>query len=319
MPSALMNNNSKIDTQSYRVLSRLSAYTVFLAWFVLGVYIIFVIQDEGVTLRIVKFFLSTEESGVKFRALMLLAPLALTLISYLINERAKLFQKTLSAESELRSLFNGLVVAFANALDAKSPWTMGHSERVASYALAIAAEMRIRENDLEMLKIGSLLHDIGKLGTYDVILEKVDPLTAEEWNLIKMHPAKGAAILAPIDQLKKAIPIIRHHHERIDGKGYPDGLKGQNIPLLARILCVADSFDAMTADRPYKKALAREEAVRQIKDKAGTQFDQDVVETFLKILNDSAAAIRMSPGSGVVTSGEPANGLFEVQNETVSR
>ncbi len=314
-----MSDNSKTDTQSYKVLSRLAAYTVFLAWFILGIYILAVIEDEGVTLRIVQFFLSTEESGVKFRALMLLAPLVLTLISYLINDRAKQFQKTLSAESELRSLLNGLVFAFANALDAKSHWTMGHSERVAAYALATAREMQVNENDLEMLKIGSLLHDIGKLGTYDVILEKVDPLTAEEWNLIKMHPAKGAAILDPIGQLKKVIPMIRHHHERTDGKGYPDGLKGHDIPLLARILCVADSFDAMTAERPYKHALAREDAIDQIKNKIGTQFDPDVVEAFLKIIYDSETAMRTSPGSGVATSAEALRPLDELQKEPIPR
>jgi putative nucleotidyltransferase with HDIG domain len=314
-----MSDNSKIDTQSYRVLSRLAAYTVFLAWFVLGIYVFALIEDTGVTLRIVKFFLSTEESGVKFRALILLAPLVLTLISYLINERAKLFQQTLSAESELRSLLNGLVVAFANALDAKSHWTMGHSERVSSYAMAIAREMRVDKNDLEMLKIGSLLHDIGKLGTYDVILEKVDPLTEEEWKLIKMHPVKGAAILDHIEQLRKVIPMIRYHHERIDGKGYPDGLKGHDIPLLARILCVADSFDAMTADRPYKRALAKEDAIVHIKDKTGTQFDPGVVETFLKVI-DSETAMMKSPGSGVATSAEAAGRPFdESQKEPISR
>ncbi|MFI5294279.1 MAG: HD-GYP domain-containing protein [Thermodesulfovibrionales bacterium] len=314
-----MSDNSKIDTQSYRVLSRLAAYTVFLAWFVLGIYVFALIEDTGVTLRIVKFFLSTEESGVKFRALILLAPLALTLISYLINERAKLFQQTLSAESELRSLLNGLVVAFANALDAKSHWTMGHSERVSSYAMAIAREMRVDKNDLEMLKIGSLLHDIGKLGTYDVILEKVDPLTEEEWKLIKMHPVKGAAILDHIEQLRKVIPMIRYHHERIDGKGYPDGLKGHDIPLLARILCVADSFDAMTADRPYKRALAKEDAIVHIKDKTGTQFDPGVVETFLKVI-DSETAMMKSPGSGVATSAEAAGRpIDESQKEPISR
>lgn len=282
-----MSDLPKTNNLSYRALSRLAIYTVVLAWIILGLYIFATTHDEGVTFRFVKFFLSMEESGVRFRALILFAPLMLTLISLLINERAKLFQKTLSAESEIRYLFEQLVVAFANALDAKSPWTMGHSERVTSYAIEIAKEMQVNEKDLEMLKIGSLLHDIGKLGTYDVILEKVDPLTQEEWELIKMHPSKGAAILKPIGQLKDMLPIIKYHHERVDGKGYPDGLKGNDIPLLARILCVADSFDAMTADRPYKRALAREDAIGQLKNKAGIQFDPEVVETFLKVLDNS--------------------------------
>jgi putative nucleotidyltransferase with HDIG domain len=269
------------------ILSRLAIYIVMIAWIILGIYILLYTQGEGATLRIVQFFLSTEDSGVRFRALILLAPFALTVIGYLINERAKLFQKTLLAEGELRTLFKELVLAFANALDAKSPWTMGHSERVAFFALAIAKEMQFNEYDMEMLKIGSLLHDIGKLGTYDVILEKTEPLTEKEWELIKMHPAKGADILNPVGQLRKVIPIIKYHHERFDGAGYPEGLKGQDIPLSARILCVADTFDSLIADRPYKRAMEREQAFAHIEQQAGMQFDPDVVKVFLKVFGTS--------------------------------
>jgi putative nucleotidyltransferase with HDIG domain len=275
---------SSANTAASMVLSRLAIYTVLVAWIILGITILIFTEDKGATLRIVQFFLSTDDSGVRFRALILLAPFALTVISYLINERAKLFQKTLLAESELRALNKELVLSFANALDAKSPWTMGHSERVASFALAIAKEMQFNEHDMEMLKIGSLLHDIGKIGTYDVILEKTEPLTEKEWELIKMHPSKGAAILNPVGQLQKVIPIVKYHHERFDGKGYPDGLKGHDIPLLARILCVADSFDAVTANRPYKPAMDKEEAIGYIRQQAGTQFDPDIVKIFLKVL-----------------------------------
>jgi putative nucleotidyltransferase with HDIG domain len=279
-----MRDVSSANTAASSVLSRLAIYTVLLAWIILGITILIFTQDQGATLRIVQFFLSTDDSGVRFRALILLAPFVLTVISYLINERAKLFQKTLVAESELRALNKELVLSFANALDAKSPWTMGHSERVASFALAIAKEMQFNEQDMEMLKIGCLLHDIGKIGTYDVILEKTEPLTEKEWELIKMHPSKGAAILNPVGQLQKVIPIVKYHHERFDGKGYPDGLKGHDIPLLARILCVADSFDAVTANRPYKPAMDKEEAIGYIREQAGTQFDPDIVKIFLKVL-----------------------------------
>jgi putative nucleotidyltransferase with HDIG domain len=283
-----MRDVSPANTMASTVLSRLAVYTVMLAWIILGISIFFFTQqDEGASFRIVQYFLSTEEAGVRFRALILLAPFVLTVISYLINEREKLFQKTLLAESELRSLVKELVLAFANALDAKSSWTMGHSERVASFALSIAKEMHFSEHDLEMLKIGSLLHDIGKIGTYDVILEKAEPLTEKEWELIKRHPSKGAAILKPVGQLQMVIPIVKYHHERLDGKGYPEGLKGNDIPLLARILCVADAFDAMTADRPYKRAMGREEALVHMKQHAGTQFDPDIVKTFLKVLDTS--------------------------------
>jgi putative nucleotidyltransferase with HDIG domain len=282
-----MKDVSAATTTASTVLSRLALYTVLIAWIILGISILFFTQGEGATLRIVQFFLSTEDSGVRFRALILLAPFALTTISYLINERAKLFQKTLLAEGELRTLFKELVLAFANALDAKSPWTMGHSERVAFFALAIAKEMQFNEYDMEMLKIGSLLHDIGKLGTYDVILEKTEPLTAKEWELIKMHPAKGADILNPVGQLQKVIPIVKYHHERFDGTGYPEGLKDREIPLAARILCVADSFDSLIADRPYKRAMEREQAFVHVKQNAGTQFDPDVVKAFLKVFDTS--------------------------------
>jgi len=283
--SIIVGNVQPVDVASARTLTRLAGYTVLLAWIVLGITILLFTQDEGVTLRIVKYFLSPEESGLRFRALILLAPFILTAISYLINERAKLYQSAIRAESELRELLDSLVVAFANALDAKSSWTMGHSQRVATYALAIAKELGVSHDEMEMLKIGSLLHDIGKLGTYDVILDKVDQLTKEEWELIKMHPAKGADILEPIKHLRPAMPIIKYHHERMDGGGYPEGLKGHAIPLPARILCVADSFDAMTADRPYKRALGREDALVHLRTKAGTQFDPEVVSAFLKVLD----------------------------------
>jgi len=282
-----MKDVSAATTTAPTILSRLAIYIVMIAWIILGIYVLLFTQGEGAMLRIVQFFLSTEDSGVRFRALILLAPFALTVISYLINERAKLFQKTLLAEGELRSLFKELVLAFANALDAKSPWTMGHSERVAFFALEIAKEMQFNEYDMEMLKIGSLLHDIGKLGTYDVILEKTEPLTEKEWELIKMHPAKGADILNPVGQLRQVIPIIKYHHERFDGTGYPEGLKDQDIPLSARILCVADSFDSLIADRPYKRAMERKQAIAHVKQNAGTQFDPDVVKAFLKVFDSS--------------------------------
>jgi putative nucleotidyltransferase with HDIG domain len=282
-----MRDGSSANIAASTVLSRLALYTVLVAWIILGITILIFTQDKGATLRIVQFFLSTDDSGVRFRALILLAPFVLTVISYLINERAKLFQKTLVAEGELRSLVKELVLAFANALDAKSPGTMGHSERVATIALAIAQEMHYNVLDMELLKIGCLLHDIGKLGTYDVILEKTEPLTEKEWELIKMHPSQGAAILNPVGQLQQVIPIIKYHHERFDGTGYPEGLKDREIPLSARILCVADSFDAMTFDRPYKQAIEREHAFAHVRQKAGTQFDPDVVKSFLKVFDIS--------------------------------
>jgi PAS domain S-box-containing protein/putative nucleotidyltransferase with HDIG domain len=186
--------------------------------------------------------------------------------------------------AELKGLYNGLIYAFANAIDAKSKWTKGHSERVTDYAVAIAKEMGLSEKDIETLRIAALLHDVGKIGTYDVILDKPGRLNDEEWNLIGMHPVKGEEILRPIKQLQDILPIIRHHHERIDGEGYPDGLKGEEIPLLLRVIAVADSFDSMTSDRPYRPAPSREYAISELKKYSGIQFDPQVVEAFLRIL-----------------------------------
>jgi PAS domain S-box-containing protein/putative nucleotidyltransferase with HDIG domain len=187
---------------------------------------------------------------------------------------------------ELKEVYEGLIFSLVYAIDAKSPWTKGHSERVTNYAVAIAKEMGLEEKVVENLHTASILHDIGKLGIYDVILDKPGKLTAEEFEIVKMHPAKGEEILKPIRQMKKVLKIVRHHHERIDGRGYPDGLTGEEIPLCARILYVADSFDAMTADRPYRPAPGVEYAISELKKYSGSQFDSKVVEAFLKVLEN---------------------------------
>lgn len=181
---------------------------------------------------------------------------------------------------ELRRLYEGLISSFISALDAKSAWTKGHSERVTKYAISIAKEMGLEDKDIETLRTAALLHDIGKLGTYDVILDKPEDLTDEEIDLIKMHPVKGEEILRPISQLKDILPIIRSHHEKIDGTGYPDGLKNGDIPFLARIIAVADTFDSMTSDRPYRPKASKEAAISELKKYSGTQFDFEVVEAF---------------------------------------
>lgn len=189
-----------------------------------------------------------------------------------------------SAYKELEGLQHDLIIAFANALDAKSHWTKGHSERVTHYALSIAKEIGIEEEDLKVLQTAALLHDVGKIGTYDVLLDKPGKLTAEEFKLVMKHPAKGVEILAPIKGLENMLPLIRSHHEKINGKGYPDGLKGDEIPLLSKILCVADSYDSMTADRPYRLSPGKDYAISEFKRCSGTQFEPQVVEAFIRVL-----------------------------------
>ncbi len=188
---------------------------------------------------------------------------------------------------ELKDLFENLIRSFINMIEAKSPWTKGHSERVTDYALTIATALNFEEDELNDLKIAALLHDIGKIGTYDLLLDNPNRLTEDELQLIYMHPIKGENILKPIKQMRKILPIIRHHHERIDGSGYPDGLKGDEIPLPARILSIADAFDSMTSNRPYRNAGTYEYAISELKSCSGTQFDGGLVDVFLKLLYKS--------------------------------
>ncbi len=194
-------------------------------------------------------------------------------------ENAKLYE-------DMRSLFISTVSSLANAIDAKSPWTKGHSERVMNIAAALAEEMGLSELSVEQIRIAGLLHDIGKIGILEALLEKPDKISDEEFPPMLQHPEKGVAILSPIEQLQDILPTIRHHHERYDGGGYPDGLKGVEIPLQARIVAVADAFDAMVSDRPYKKGFTVRKALKVLEKGAGTQFDPDVVECFRNKLAD---------------------------------
>jgi putative nucleotidyltransferase with HDIG domain/PAS domain S-box-containing protein len=184
----------------------------------------------------------------------------------------------------LQELFLGTVRALSETITAKSQWTRGHLDRVTNYAIDIGKEMGLNEKDLKNLELASLLHDIGKIGTYEAILNKPATLTKDEFNLIKLHAGKGAEMLSTIKQLTEIVPSIKYHHERYDGKGYPEGLKGEGIPVLSRILCVADAVDSMLADRPYRKGLAMREIVKELRKESGAQFDPMVIEAFLKTL-----------------------------------
>ncbi len=189
-----------------------------------------------------------------------------------------------TAHKEVKELYYDLTLAFANVIDAKSAWTKGHSIGVTGYTVAIAEEMGLKEQDVEVLRTAALLHDIGKIGTYDVILDKPDKLTDEEFDLVKKHTIEGEEILKPIKGLENILPVIRSHHEKIDGTGYPDGLKGEEIPFFAKILCVADAYDSMTSERPYRPAPGKDYAISELKRCSGTQFDAEVVKAFLSVL-----------------------------------
>jgi HD-GYP domain-containing protein (c-di-GMP phosphodiesterase class II) len=191
---------------------------------------------------------------------------------------------------DMRSLFINTVASLANAIDAKSPWTKGHSERVMNFAAEIAKKMGMPETFVETVKIAGLLHDIGKIGILEELLEKPEKISDEEFPPMRLHPEKGVAILAPIAQLQEALPAILYHHERYDGLGYPAGLQGEDIPLQARIVAVADAFDAMVSDRPYKKGFSVSKALKVLKQGAGSQFDPIVVDCFCRHIEDKQSS-----------------------------
>jgi HD-GYP domain-containing protein (c-di-GMP phosphodiesterase class II)/CHASE2 domain-containing sensor protein len=188
----------------------------------------------------------------------------------------------------MRGVFMSATLALANAVDAKDPYTRGHSERVFSYGEQLARAMDLPRQDVESIKMAAVLHDIGKIAIPDEILRKPGRLTAEEFDVIRTHPARGEAILAPLEELRPLRPGIRHHHERFDGEGYPDQLAGKDIPLHARIICVADSFDAMTSKRYYHEAKSLEEGLEEIARCSGAQFDPELAECFIKALSRRA-------------------------------
>ena len=185
-------------------------------------------------------------------------------------------------DRNMRELFLATIKSLAAAIDAKDPYTRGHSERVAIFSVAIARELGLDERALERVQIAALLHDVGKIGIEDAVLRKPDRLTDAEFSIIKRHPAMGASIMAPIRQLKDIIPGMRHHHEALDGTGYPDGLAGGEIPLMARIIAVADTFDAMTSDRLYQKAMEDDFVIKTLTRLSGTRYDPKAVQAFIK-------------------------------------
>lgn len=187
---------------------------------------------------------------------------------------------------ELKNRYIDTIEALRLTVDAKDIYTRGHSDRVSYYARKIGEAFDLSPEEIELLNVGGIFHDIGKIGTADDILFKIDKLDFSEYEEIKKHPLKGAYILSAISMFKDVVPLVKYHHERYDGKGYPEGLKGEEIPFLARILSVADAFDAMTSDRKYRSKLKLSEAINQFKMNSGTQFDPVIVDKLISLLDN---------------------------------
>lgn len=232
----------------------------------------------------------------QYTLLILFSPLISGIIGFVVSRRLQHYKRKYLnemriknlAENELIEIIDSLILSFVNALDAKSPWTKGHSLRVRDYSLLLAQELKLSAAQIELLSISALLHDIGKIGTYDDVLNKVETLTEAEYELIKKHPGNAVAILSPIQKFQTFLPVIKSHHERMDGRGYPDGLVGEEIPFLGRILCVADSYDAIVSARPYKEQMTKAEGINVIRQKVGSQFDSRVVAALIAVHNRPA-------------------------------
>ena len=197
------------------------------------------------------------------------------------------------SNQKLQEAYMGTVESLRLAVDAKDTYTKGHSDRVAYYSRMIAKEMGFDENEQERIYIGGLFHDIGKIGVPDSILQKPDKLTDEEYSEIKNHPLIGAQIISAATIFEDILPIVKHHHERFDGRGYPSKLSGKDIPIYARIAAIADAFDAMTSDRQYRKGLSFEQAINEIIKNYDIQFDGEIARKFVDIIQKQRETVEI--------------------------
>ncbi len=202
------------------------------------------------------------------------------------------FKQERAATEELKRSYKATVRALANAVEARDAYTGKHAERVAAYGVELARAVGMKLTDSPEIEFGFLLHDVGKVAVPDAILFKADRLTEDEFRLIAKHPVIGSEILRDVDFLGEAKLVVRHHHERWDGTGYPDGLAGEDIPLPARVFSVADALDALTTDRPYRPASSWEAARVEIRAGSGTQFDPAVIEAYDQVSDETLAALK---------------------------
>ncbi len=230
------------------------------------------------------------EKSDKFDQIILLVESALKSVSQMriikdINTKLE------TAYAELKDAYRGTMESLRLAVDAKDSYTKNHSDRVSYYSVLIAKKLNLPESEIELIRDGGLFHDIGKIGIPDSILQKTTRLTDEEYDDIKNHPSIGAHILKPAKIFENIIPIVKHHHERYDGRGYPSSLKGEEIPLSARIVCVADSFDAMTSDRSYRPRFTLFKALEELERCKGSQFDPQLVDIFVEEVRNNSEQI----------------------------
>jgi HD-GYP domain-containing protein (c-di-GMP phosphodiesterase class II) len=210
-------------------------------------------------------------------------------------------QQIRKAGEENRALFEGSIQALAAAVDEKDPYTRGHSKRVTEYSVVLARTLGLDEITIERtIRISAQLHDVGKIGIDDRVLKKPGFLTPEEFEIMKQHTVKGYNIMRSIEPMREMLPGLKHHHEQWDGNGYPDRLKGEAIPLIARIIAVADTLDAMTTDRPYQQALTFEFAVEKITKNAGIKYDPRIVEAFNRAIQNGQLVVKVTPSPHAV-------------------
>jgi HD-GYP domain-containing protein (c-di-GMP phosphodiesterase class II) len=211
------------------------------------------------------------------------------------------------AAEENRELFLGTIRALAQAIDAKDPYTRGHSVRVNRYSIVLARQLGMNDDQIADIHVASLMHDVGKIGINDKILQKPGKLTAEEFEVMKTHTTKGAQIMQPIGKMQRVIPGLRSHHERWEGGGYPDNLRAEQIPLMARVIAVADAFDAMTTHRPYQKAMSFTQAQERLNMLKGLAFDERIVEAFNRAYQQGQIA--PEPGNNLQVAGHDATDI----------
>ncbi len=196
-----------------------------------------------------------------------------------------LARRSFELYTKMQKMYLETIRVLAAAIDTKDPYTKGHSERVAETSVALAQELNLSDRDIENIEYAALLHDIGKIGIEEKILGKNSSLTDKEFGKIKEHSIMGANIIRPVEFLKDSSKTVYHHHERYDGDGYPDGLKGEDIPISSRIIAVADAYDAMGSDRPYRKKLSKGKIMKELKEQSGKQFDPEVVKALISVLD----------------------------------